>query len=66
MTVIGATVSKWRERNITLLEHPLDPGKVISVGVTFDGRMTVIAEEPRTAWATALAYIASGKVYVSE
>lgn len=66
LPLIGATVNKWRQRNITLLALPTNPDRLISVGVTFDGKTTIICEEPRCDWATALDYIAHGKVYVSE
>jgi YD repeat-containing protein len=66
LPVIGCTVSKWRGRLVTLREHPTDPSRVISEGVTFDGSMKVIADEERSQWATALDYIARGRVYSSE
>lgn len=66
LKLIGRTVNNWRGRNINLLEHPSDPDRVISVGITFDGLMTVICDDERQAWATALDYIAHGKVYVRD
>jgi hypothetical protein len=67
--VLGETVNKWRQRNITLYQHPTETDMVVSVGTIFgqlDYSMTVIAVEPKDAWATALDYAAHGKVYVSE
>lgn len=66
LPLLGTTVNKWRQRNIRLFEHPIEPTALVSVGETFDGSTRVIAEEPRSAWATALDYAARGKVYVSE
>jgi hypothetical protein len=66
LPVIGTAVNKWRGRNITLYGHPSDASRLVSVGVTFDGTMTVIADESRDEWATALDYASRGKVYVSE
>lgn len=63
---LGTTVNKWRGRNIDLYQHPSRADHVISVGITFDGEMTVVVSEPKTDWATALDYAAHGKVYVSE
>lgn len=63
---IGNTVNNWSNRNIKLYVHPTNPDNVISIGTTFDGGMTVIADETRLAWATALDYIVHGKVYVRD
>ena len=65
-TYIGHTASDWRQRSIALYEHPTDPALLISFGTTYDRTMQVIAIEPRSAWATALDYIAHGKVYRSQ
>jgi len=64
--VLGRTVNKWRGRDITLYAHPSDAAELVSVGVTFDGRMKVVAVEDRTDWTTALEHSARGQVYVSE
>lgn len=64
--VIGYTASKWRQRNICLREHPEDPTRLISDGITFDESMRVIADESKEEWAIALEYIEQGKVYTSE
>mgnify|MGYP000367212845 CR=1 FL=1 len=66
LPVLGTTVNKWRGRTIALYGHPTDPERLVSVGVTFDGSMTVVADESRAEWATALDYAARGKVYTSE
>ena len=66
MKLLGYTINGWRQRNIALLQHPTDFEQVVLVGTTFDGLMTVISSGPKVAWATALDYIAHGKVYRSE
>lgn len=66
MPVIGTTVNNWRGRHITLRQHPHWPDSVVSVGVTFDGAMTVAAVEEKSDWAVALEYASRGKVYTSD
>lgn len=66
MSVIGNVVSKWRQRNITLRQHPTKEDHVVSVGVTFNETVMVLSEEPKCAWTVALEYASRGKVYVSE
>jgi len=63
---LGRTVNNWRGRGVALYAHPSDQTALVSVGVTFNGLMTVVAVEPRSDWTTALDYIQHGKVYVSE
>jgi hypothetical protein len=50
LKLIGKTVNKWRGRNINLFEHPTNPDNVIAVGTTFDGKMTVVTDDPRHDW----------------
>jgi hypothetical protein len=64
--VLATTTSNWRQRNITLYQHPIHADSVISVGITFDGTLTVVAEELKDQWATALDYAKHGKHYVSQ
>lgn len=66
LTLIGLTVSRWRQREIALYAHPTDPNRIISVGTTFDGKIVVIADEEKADYLTALEYIRRGKVYTSE
>lgn len=66
MPLLATTINKWRGRRIRLYQHPADENRVISVGVTFDGNMTVIASEFKHEWETALDYGSRGKVYTSE
>ena len=66
LPILGMTVNKWRGRNVMLYKHPAKPDYVVSVGVTFDNRMTVICEEPASDLRVALEYARHGKVYVSE
>lgn len=65
MSFIGTTVSLWRQRNVKLYAHPTDETLVVSSGLTFAKDMHVYAVEKRQMWATALEYIAHGRVYVS-
>lgn len=67
LPLLGRAVSKWRQRNIELYQHPTDENLVVSVGTTFDGKMMVVADdETKDSWATALEYAGRGKVYVSD
>jgi len=63
--LLGTTVNKWRERDIKLYQHPKKPDHVISDGITFDGKLRVIADETKLCWATALMYAERGEVYIS-
>jgi len=51
LTKIKQGKNNWRGRYIVLYEHPYDPAKVISDGITFDGTMRVISEEDKKDWA---------------
>ena len=66
LSLLGSTISKWRQRNINLYQSPNDPENVISVGTTFDNTMIVVAEDNKSDWIVALDYASRGKVYVSE
>lgn len=66
LPLLGVTINNWRQREIKLFQHPMKEDHVISYGVTFDASMTVIAEEPKSAWTTALQYAARGKIYESQ
>jgi len=46
--------NNWRGRMIMLYEHPTDTTRIISSGVTFNGEMRVIADEPRSDWSREL------------
>ena len=50
--------NNWRCRNIVVYAHPRNPYRVISVGVSFDQRLTVICDESRDQWGVQLAKIA--------
>ncbi|GMV81473.1 MAG: hypothetical protein AMXMBFR7_26570 [Planctomycetota bacterium] len=52
LPVIGLHKSLWRQRDIEIRE--LTAESVVSSGVTFDGRMKVIAVEPRADWANTI------------
>jgi hypothetical protein len=63
---LAITINEWRQRNITLYQHPNDPERVISVGVTFNNSMIVVADEAKTLYQTALDYAKRGKIYTNE
>jgi hypothetical protein len=46
--------NNWRKRNITLYEHPRDMRKVVSEGISFDGKLRIIAEESLNDWSREL------------
>ena len=57
LPVLFTVKSNWRQRNITIYQHPVLPDSVISVGVYFDGRKVVIADETREQWARQIAEV---------
>ena len=61
--VIGLLRNEWRRRHVTVLAHPSDPEKVISVGVPFGGGEPIVCEEPRAADARAIAKYPREDVY---
>lgn len=63
---LGFTKNNWRGRNVSLYQHPTEPDLLVSVGTTYDQRMTVLAVEPKSSFKIALGYAAHGKIYVSE
>lgn len=40
----------WRQRDVVLYEHPTDPDRLISDGLTFNGTMRVISDEKKSDW----------------
>jgi hypothetical protein len=65
MPVVATSVNNWRRRNITLHQHPEQPDSVLSVGITFDGKMKVIAEEGKVLWMRALDCASRGEVEIT-
>lgn len=54
LKLLGTFRNNWRERNVSLYEHPTDPESIVSVGVGFhDGKETV-CEELRIAYMSQL------------
>lgn len=41
---IGFLNNKWRQRQVTVYDHPTDPAKVVSVGIPYG------AERKRSGW----------------
>lgn len=44
---IGTYRNNWRERDVTLYEHPTDAARVISVGVGIHNGKEVVCDESR-------------------
>lgn len=61
--VIGFLDNRWRRRHVTIHEHPDNPGLCISVGRPYAGGDPIICEEPRTAFARAIAAYPQTVVY---
>lgn len=66
LPLLASTVSKWRNRNIKLYQHPDQPDHVISVGLTFDKRSIICVVETKSTWHLALEYAERGKLYIYE
>ncbi|MHA2265303.1 MAG: hypothetical protein ACXAEN_23180, partial [Candidatus Thorarchaeota archaeon] len=54
LPVVKRGKNNWRQRDMTLLSHPDDAGRLISVGITFDQSMRVISDNARSDWAREL------------
>lgn len=54
LPVIKTVRSNWRKRDVRLYQHPGNPDRVFSVGVSDDKMMTVVCEDAKTAWAREL------------
>ena len=52
--VLKVVRSNWRSRYITLYQHPLVRDRVFSVGITFNGEKTIVAEETKEEWSKEL------------
>ena len=61
--VIGRLRNDWRQRHVTVYDHPTDPDQVISVGVPFDGSKPIVCEEPRSAYREVIAHYPKLYVY---
>ena len=61
---LGYMKNLWRQRDVCLYDHPSEPDQLVTIGYAHDGSVRVIVVEPRSAYATALEYIAHGKVYI--
>lgn len=56
LKVIGTYRNLWRERIVTLKEHPSDPTRLITVGVGFHGGKDVVCDEEREDYKRQLVY----------
>jgi hypothetical protein len=45
--VIGLLDNKWRQRRVTVYDHPTNPDMVISVGQPYDNSEAIVCVEPR-------------------
>lgn len=45
---VGTFRNNWRERIVTLYEHPTDPKMVVAVGVGIHNNKEVVCEEAKT------------------
>ena len=52
--LLKKVISKWRQRNVQLFQHPTEPHKVLSVGTSFDGCTIIVCEEDKKDWAREL------------
>jgi len=44
--------NEWRMRNVEVRKHPeLPDTRVVSIGITFDGKTIIVCDERREAWA---------------
>jgi hypothetical protein len=50
LPVLFTVKNFWRERDIRVYRHPHKPGKLISVGVSFDQLTTTVCEETEDQW----------------
>ncbi len=42
--------SNWRQRDVTLFEHPEDNTRVLSIGITFCGSKMIVCDDPKTSF----------------
>lgn len=47
--------NNWRQRVVTVHEHPADPDLVVTVGMPFDGGELIVCVETRAEWAATIA-----------
>lgn len=65
--ILFIVMNKWRQRNIAVREHPTDPERCTSDGVSFDGKMRVIADDSRKDWCGQFSQLPYGvKHFVTE
>jgi cephalosporin-C deacetylase-like acetyl esterase len=52
---IGKLKNNWRERTVSVRQHPTDPQKVVSIGVPFGGGAPIVCEEGADGYAREIA-----------
>lgn len=45
MEPIGKCRNNWRQRNITLYQHPTLPDRILSIGIHFNEEQTIVCDE---------------------
>ena len=53
-TVLKYVRNEWRQRNITLYQHPTEEDKIVSAGLSFDQTQVVVCVETKEEWAREL------------
>jgi len=57
LTVLKTGRNNWRNRNITLYQHPVHADRVISDGMAFDASKRVIADDAKAEWMLGIPYL---------
>lgn len=50
LPIVKVGKNNWRNRDITLYQHPEHADRVISDGITFDQTLRVICDEAKSDW----------------
>jgi hypothetical protein len=50
LDAIGFQNNQWRQRNVTVYQHPINVDKVVTVGESFDDTNIIICEESKDNW----------------
>jgi hypothetical protein len=50
LDTIGFQNNQWRQRNVTVYQHPINADKVVTVGESFDDTKVFICEEYKDDW----------------
>lgn len=61
MPVLFTVRNNWRNRNVSVYQHPEQQDRVLTIGESFDGLLTVIADETKADYAHEFNLFAIGK-----